>query len=405
MKTNIFAILLLQLMISKHYGQNHQIIFQDIPFNKARELCLLENKLIFIAVSTSWCRPCKEMENTVFRIDSIADYFNSKFINIKIDLEFGEGMILDSLYSINSLPAYLFIDSSGKMQHRTGGRMASTEFLSEAITANLFDKNLAYYKSIFSANKNDKVFLLKYIDVLKKSKLLTTSDANEVLAIYFSKVNPEELLEQVNWSIFPSNASSFKSIHYKYLIANKQKFDSLYSKEVVDEKITNIISDTLDKISLQEIVDKEKYEIVKAQALLSNLNVIKKAVFNADMNLLYDKDWNTFQKLCIQKVDTLFYNDAGYLDYYALTFHNKIKDKKSLLIAEKWAKRSTSLDPEFANSATYALLLYKNGKYQLAELIAKKAIEYAKNENLEKEDFKSMNVIIDNCKTRLYIKN
>jgi uncharacterized protein YyaL (SSP411 family) len=53
-----------------------------------------ENKLIFVDAYASWCGPCKLMVKNIFPLKTVGDYYNSHFINAKIDMEKGEGIEL-----------------------------------------------------------------------------------------------------------------------------------------------------------------------------------------------------------------------------------------------------------------------------------------------------------------------
>ena len=58
--------------------------------------------LVFLDCYTTWCGPCRNMSENIFPQKAAGDYFNSKFINIKIDMEKGEYALSD-LYSPNFL--------------------------------------------------------------------------------------------------------------------------------------------------------------------------------------------------------------------------------------------------------------------------------------------------------------
>ena len=78
--------------------ESRGIDFFPGSWNEALELAKKEDKLIFLDAYASWCGPCKSMQKKVFPTDKVGEYFNARFINVKIDMEKGglirEGMIL-----------------------------------------------------------------------------------------------------------------------------------------------------------------------------------------------------------------------------------------------------------------------------------------------------------------------
>lgn len=74
-----------------------------------------ENKLIFLDAYTTWCGPCKLLQKNVFTREDVATTFNGNFINVKIDMESGEGPALTKKYPIEGYPTLFFINSKGKV--------------------------------------------------------------------------------------------------------------------------------------------------------------------------------------------------------------------------------------------------------------------------------------------------
>ena len=70
--------------------------------------------LVFLDCYTTWCGPCKFMSEKVFTQKEAGDYFNTKFVNIKIDMEKGEGIDIRKYYKIKAYPTFLILDSKGK---------------------------------------------------------------------------------------------------------------------------------------------------------------------------------------------------------------------------------------------------------------------------------------------------
>jgi thioredoxin 1 len=74
-----------------------------------------ENKLIFLDAYTTWCGPCKQLQKNVFTREDVAGVFNGNFINVKIDMEAGEGPALARRYPIEGYPTLFFINGKGKV--------------------------------------------------------------------------------------------------------------------------------------------------------------------------------------------------------------------------------------------------------------------------------------------------
>lgn len=93
--------------------------------NKARE----ENKFIFLDAYASWCGPCKAMQKKVFPSEELGAYFNANFINVKIDMEKGEGTELAKKYAVRAYPSLYFIDQYGKVVTYAVGYHSSNKLL------------------------------------------------------------------------------------------------------------------------------------------------------------------------------------------------------------------------------------------------------------------------------------
>lgn len=89
-----------------------------------------ENKMIFFDAYTSWCGPCKFLETNVYTDDKVAAYYNDNFINVKFDMEKGEGIALAKELDIVSFPTLLFFSPSGELLHKNVGALRSQEFVS-----------------------------------------------------------------------------------------------------------------------------------------------------------------------------------------------------------------------------------------------------------------------------------
>ena len=66
--------------------------FEHLSFKEALDKAQAENKLVFVDCYTSWCGPCRNMTEHIFPQEKVGDYFNSKFVCVKYDMEKGKGL-------------------------------------------------------------------------------------------------------------------------------------------------------------------------------------------------------------------------------------------------------------------------------------------------------------------------
>jgi thiol-disulfide isomerase/thioredoxin len=101
----------------------------DKKWNEILTQAKKENKLIFLDAYASWCGPCKYMQSDVFTDMAVGYYYNKYFINIKMDMEEGEGVALAEQLGVRSYPTLLFINGDGQVVHKKIGSMEAGEFL------------------------------------------------------------------------------------------------------------------------------------------------------------------------------------------------------------------------------------------------------------------------------------
>tara|TARA_R110002111_G_scaffold108334_2_gene167008 strand:- start:12 stop:413 length:402 start_codon:yes stop_codon:yes gene_type:complete len=107
------------------------IKFSDISFEDALKKAKKEKKLIFVDAYAVWCGPCKWMDANVFTEKEVGDAFNEHFINLKIDMEKGEGPELARKYNVRAYPTLFLIDGDGKVVKRILGAKKKDQLLTE----------------------------------------------------------------------------------------------------------------------------------------------------------------------------------------------------------------------------------------------------------------------------------
>ncbi len=110
-------------------AENKGIKFDDISYQTALEKAKTSNKLIFIDAYAVWCGPCKWMAANTFTDEKVGEFFNDNFINLKIDMEKGEGPELARKLQVTAYPTLFFINKDGEIVKRVLGAKPAKEFL------------------------------------------------------------------------------------------------------------------------------------------------------------------------------------------------------------------------------------------------------------------------------------
>lgn len=113
-------------------SENKHIEFSKLSYSDALKKAKNEKKIVFVDAYADWCGPCKMMERNTFSNAEVADYFNSHFINLKMDVETAEGNAIAEDFGVTALPTLLFIGSDGKAIKKTIGYMDAERLLTEA---------------------------------------------------------------------------------------------------------------------------------------------------------------------------------------------------------------------------------------------------------------------------------
>lgn len=86
------------------------------------------NKVVFIDFYTTWCAPCKVMEQSVFRDEDVANYMNENCISIRINAEKGKGPDRKIEYLVDAYPTMLFYAPNGDEVARKQGSLGIEPF-------------------------------------------------------------------------------------------------------------------------------------------------------------------------------------------------------------------------------------------------------------------------------------
>lgn len=350
------------------------IKFEDSNFSTILTKAKKENKLIFIDAYASWCGPCKLMVKNVFPQKSVGDYYNSHFVNAKIDMEKGEGIELAKKYNVKAFPTYLFVDGNGEVVHRTLGYVEENDFIQFAKDAGDPNKRLIALKQKFENGEKDPEFLKNLAGLTMYND---AEFAARVLDRYFSE-KPEFDRDDVQMLL--SATQSTESPLYKTFVAKKAEITKILPAERYEAFDKNIKVNTAIRKAYN--ADTKKWNdnsfMAETQKFLTKdeaERILKRAKAS---RALKDKDIDTYEKTTIELYKDPSASSSEELNSIAWNFFENVTNKTSLAKAVTWAQESVKKNENYANTDTLANLYNKIGDKKNARLWAEKSIELAK---------------------------
>lgn len=358
------------------------IKFEDTSFATILAKAKKENKLVFIDAYASWCGPCKLMVKNVFPQKPVGDYYNSHFVNAKIDMEKGEGIELAKKYNVKAFPTYLFVDGNGEVVHRTLGYVEENDFIQFAKDAGDPTKRLTALKQKFEAGEKDPEFLKNL------AGLTMYNDAEfsgKVMERYF---NGKTELDRDDVQMLLSGAQNVDSPLYKIFQAKKAEITKIMPAERYEAFDKNIKINSVIKKSYNADTKKwnDSYFMTEAQKFLTKDEAEKILLRAKAGRALKDKDIPTYEKLTMELYKDTSAASSEELNSIAWNFFENVTNKASLEKAVLWAQESVKKSESYANTDTLANLYNKVGDKKNAKLWAEKSIELAKKSGEDSGD-------------------
>lgn len=225
-------------------AQAQGIIFEN---NQSLDSALAKakagNKLVFVDAYTVWCGPCKMMEREIFTQKEVGFFFNTHFINLKLDID--KYVDIAEKYSITSVPTYLFLDTAGNIEHIGKGLMAKEAFLELAGNALSKENNHKAISKKIKDGDNNKNVLKMYL--LNEPDLKDAEDLVQMLFEVSSKSERDDLDLAL---LILQHVRNTQLSSFQYLLKNKVNFErklveltGVYDTYFEDEIINTIILD------------------------------------------------------------------------------------------------------------------------------------------------------------------
>lgn len=406
---------------------------EGLTWEQVKQKAKAELKYIFVDAYTTWCGPCKMMDKNVYVDDNVGQFFNDKFISVKVQMDrttkdneeirswYEDADAVSKQYHVDAYPSFIFLNLKGEIVHKATGFKPVHQFIEIAkaalVSGKVFNDEYTQYEVLVSAYKQGERNYDQYPSIIKV--------ADKLLDTVLSRQLTKELTDYV--SALPDKERYTKERiefwnNYTWL-SNTRIFDFFY-------KDARLINGVMNRMGYAEnFIDKTiQYEIMipflKEQANGSGIAMEGMHLSGPNMKLDYSEaDWKRLDKIirtkygkayarrnvliarvewysrhrnipAVIKVLLLRLNryPPDLTEWGTTTMINgpaweaflTVNDKKILKGYAKWMKEVVQVWPNKDNYIdTYANLLYKLGHKKEAIEWEEKAVKLApKDESL-----------------------
>jgi thiol-disulfide isomerase/thioredoxin len=369
-----FMVLVGLMLVMQWAVATEGIQFEHGTLKEAYAKATKEHKLIFVDCYTVWCGPCRWMAENVFTDATVASFFNTHFVNVKLDMEKGEGPKMSDKWAIQGYPTLQFLNAKGEVMHSALGGLPADKFLElgKEIADPAF-VSLPAMTARYDGGERDRVFLKDYILRLFKSG----QDFAAPLGDFSKGMEGAALLEQDNWDIFEPVFQRYEAPQVTYFLANRTAFEEKFGQEQVQRKAFQLYHAGL-TVALQD-EDEAAYKNIRDAASKSGVKDLAFLLSTLDVDWYQAQgDWKNYAAAADILVKNDKELDANMLNNFAWTIFENASDDNTLNMALGWATQSVEMQPAYANMDTKAMLLMKLGRRAEAITTAKAAIEIAK---------------------------
>ncbi len=217
------------------------IEFFDGDYEEAFELANTSGKLVFVDAYAEWCGPCKRMAATTFKDSKVGDFFNKTFINMKIDMEKGQGLRFRQKYPVSAYPTLMFINGEGEIVHKATGGKDVDGIIQLAKLAMRKDDRSGSFAKKYEAGNRDYDLVMNYITALNKVGKPSLKISNEYL-----RSNPDITDEQKAAFLFEA-ATDADSRLFDMMVDYKSTLEKIKGKEIVVAQIEKACCKTVEK--------------------------------------------------------------------------------------------------------------------------------------------------------------
>lgn len=246
------------------------IEFEQGSWEQILEKAQQEKKFIFVDCMTTWCAPCKWMAKNVMTLPEVASFYNQHFINVKLDMEKGDGKVLAKKFSINAYPTFAFFTGAEELVWRAVGSCKADEFiaLGQKVLDGVDPVQEIYDK--YASGNYDREFLYQYLLHCDENGI----DYEKALDEYMEEMKPADLLNETDYEIFQRFVSDTDSEFFLEFEKDLDAFKEKFGAKKVEQKYYRSWMDALNQAVGKNDQDKVQEAVKKIETIAPDHSMV-----------------------------------------------------------------------------------------------------------------------------------
>lgn len=130
----LFMLLSINTLVLAYVGEN-PVNVPGLTYLIAKQSAEQKQMKYVLYFKADWCSPCKWMEESTFKDETIIAAMGNTFLLVPLDIDEFEGYALKEYFQVHTLPTFLVFDASHQITNRSEGSLSPSRLL-ELISTN-----------------------------------------------------------------------------------------------------------------------------------------------------------------------------------------------------------------------------------------------------------------------------
>ena len=133
MKKTLLALAIIPffILIAAFKPASTIVQFASADWENSKSRAMTEGKLYFVDFDASYCATCRNMDESTYMSERLANYINKNVVAVRIDVQDFDGVMWSQQYEVEALPTMLIFNERGELVKRIVGYQSADDLIEE----------------------------------------------------------------------------------------------------------------------------------------------------------------------------------------------------------------------------------------------------------------------------------